>query len=62
MTKTSPDNFNGMIIELVFKELNHLLAILNVYGGGLIIIRQKEKANTFTLLGDSLDSKRILDN
>ena len=42
-------------IELVSKGLNHLAAILHVYAGGLIfmkniIIFQKEKGNTFTLL------------
>jgi hypothetical protein len=34
----------------VSKELNHLAAILHVYAGGLVIIFQKEKGNTFTLL------------
>jgi hypothetical protein len=38
----------------VSKELNHLAAILHVYAGGLkklfVIIFQKEKENTFTLL------------
>ena len=45
-------------LELVSKELNHLAAILHVYARGLIfwklknvvIIFQKEKGNTFTLL------------
>ena len=45
-------------LELVSKELSHLAAILHVYARGLIfwklknvvIIFQKEKGNTFTLL------------
>ena len=46
-------------LELVSKELNHLVAILHVYSGGfefydvkknLVIIFQKEIGNTFTLL------------
>ena len=43
------------MVELVSKELNHLVAILHVYAGGFnfmkkkIIIFQKENGNTFTL-------------
>ena len=45
-------------VDLVSKELNHLAAILHVYAGSYevkkkkkyIIIFQKEKGNTFTLL------------
>ena len=43
-------------LELVSNELNHLAALLHVYAWGLIfmkknvIIFQKEKGNTFTLL------------
>ena len=46
-------------LELVSKELNHLVAILHVYARGLnlmkekkkiVIIFQKENGNTFTLL------------
>ena len=47
----------ALTIELVSKELNHLVAILHVYARGLIfmkkknvIIFQKEKENTFTLV------------
>ena len=48
----------GAMLELVSKELNHLAAILHVYAGGFdfykvkknIIIFQKEKGNSFTLL------------
>ena len=46
-------------VELVSKELNHLVAILHVYAGGFefyevkkkifVIIFQKENGNTFTL-------------
>ena len=36
-------------LELVSKELNNLAAILHVYARSLIIF-QKEKGNTFTLL------------
>ena len=48
-----------LFLELVSKELNHLAAILHVYAGSLnfykvrkkiIIIFQKEKGDTFTLL------------
>ena len=41
----------GIRIELVSQELNHLAAILHVYAGGKknIIIFQKEKGNTLTL-------------
>ena len=46
-----------LILELVSEELNHLAAILHVYAGSFyevkkiyIIIFQKEKGNTFTLL------------
>ena len=46
------------MVELVSKELNHLADILHVYAGVwflwskkiIIIIFQKEKVNTFTLL------------
>ena len=47
------------MLELVSKELNHLVAILHVYAGGFefyevkkkfVIIFQKENGNTFTLL------------
>ena len=30
-------------VELVSKELNHLVAILHVYAGGLIFMKEKEK-------------------
>ena len=52
----------AVIIELVSKELNHLVAILHVYVPGfefyevkkkkkkIVIIFQKEHGNTFTLL------------
>ena len=30
---------DGSYIELVSKELNHLVAILNVYAGGLIFMK-----------------------
>ena len=47
-----------LFLELVSKELNHLAAILHVYARGFdfyevkknLIIFQKEKGNTFTLL------------
>ena len=46
-----------IILELVSKELNHLVTILHVYAGGLhflkkkvVIILKKENGNTFTLL------------
>ena len=47
------------MLELVSKELNHLVAILHVYARGFefyevtfffVIIFQKENGNTFTLL------------
>ena len=49
---------NKLNVELVSKELNHLAAILHVYAGfdfyevkkPNVIIFQKEKGNTFTLL------------
>ena len=31
------------VLELVSKELNHLAAILHVYAGGLIFMKEKEK-------------------
>ena len=49
---------NAKYVELVFKELNHLAAILHVFAGGLIfmkyffiiIIFPKGKGNAFTFL------------
>ena len=45
-----------LLLELVSKELNHLVAILHFYAGSLIFIKQrkiviifqKENGNTFT--------------
>ena len=56
--QTSTPCKNDKNIELVSKELNHLVAILHVYAGGFelyeikekYIIFQKENVNTFTLL------------
>ena len=38
---------DGINLELVSKELNHLAAILHVYAGGLNFMKQKKKLLLF---------------